>query len=62
MNPYAVRMKQALWDVMEEAELFGDLDAAQRTEALRWLNSLPEPTIAALGRSFAKAAKEVVRC
>jgi hypothetical protein len=46
---------------MEEAEMFGDLDAAQRAEAMRWLNSLPEPTIAALGRSFAKAAKEAVR-
>lgn len=62
MNPYAIRLKQALWDVMEEAEMFGDLDAAQRAEALRWLNSLPEPTIAALGRAFTKAAKETNPC
>jgi hypothetical protein len=48
MNPYAVRMKHALWDAMEEAEMFGDLDAAQRVEVTRWLNS-------------AKAAKEVAR-
>jgi hypothetical protein len=57
MSPYAARLKEALWDAMEEAELFGDLDAAQRTEALRWLNSLPEPTIDAIGRSFARAAR-----
>ena len=61
MSPYSVRLKNAMLDAMEEAEMFGDLDAAQRKEALRWLNSLPEPTIAALGRSFAKAAKEVAR-
>jgi len=48
-------------DAMEEAEMFGDLDASQRAEVMRWLNSLPEPTIAAIGRSFAKAAKEVAR-
>ena len=57
MSPYATRLKEALWDAMEEAELFGDLSAAQRTEALRWLNSLPEPTIDAIGRSFARAAR-----
>jgi hypothetical protein len=61
MSPYAARLKVAMLDAMEEAEMFGDLDAAQRAEAMRWLNSLPEPTIAALGRSFAKAAKEAVR-
>ena len=57
MSPHSIRLKEALWDAMEEAELFGDLDAAQRTEALRWLNSLPEPTIDAIGRSFARAAR-----
>ena len=57
MSPYSVRLKCAMMDAMEEAELFGDLDAAQRTEALRWLNSLPEPTIDAIGRSFARAAR-----
>ena len=57
MSPYSIRLKEALWDAMEEAELFGDLDAAQRVEALRWLNSLPEPTIDAIGRSFARAAR-----
>ncbi len=61
MSPYAARLKVAMLDAMEEAEMFGDLDAAQRAEAMRWLNSLPEPTIAAIGRSFAKAAKEVAR-
>ena len=61
MSPYAARLKVAMLDAMEEAEMFGDLDAAQRAEAMRWLNSLPEPTIAAIGRSFAKAAKETAR-
>ncbi len=61
MSPYSVRMKHALWDAMEEAEMFGDLDAAQRAEAMRWLNSLPDMTIDAIGRSFTKAAKEVAR-
>jgi len=61
MSPYAARLKVAMLDAMEEAEMFGDLDASQRAEVMRWLNSLPEPTIAAIGRSFAKAAKEVAR-
>lgn len=61
MSPYSVRLKVAMMDAMEEAEMFGDLDAAQRAEALRWLNSLPDMTIDAIGRSFAKAAKEVAR-
>ncbi|MCE2892018.1 MAG: hypothetical protein LW848_12980 [Hyphomonadaceae bacterium] len=61
MSPYSVRLKNAMLDAMEEAEMFGDLDASQRAEVMRWLNSLPEPTIAAIGRSFAKAAKEVAR-
>lgn len=61
MSPYAVRLKCAMMDAMEEAEMFGDLDASQRVEVMRWLNSLPDMTIDAIGRSFAKAAKEVVR-
>ncbi len=61
MSPYAARLKVAMLDAMEEAEMFGDLDAAQRAEAMRWLNSLPNMTIDAIGRSFAKAAKEVAR-
>ena len=61
MSPYSVRLKCAMMDAMEEAEMFGDLDASQRVEVMRWLNSLPDMTIDAIGRSFAKAAKEVAR-
>lgn len=61
MSPYSVRLKVAMMDAMQEAEMFGDLDAAQRVEVMRWLNSLPDMTIDAIGRSFTKAAKEVAR-
>jgi hypothetical protein len=61
MSPYSVRLKVAMMDAMEEAEMFGDLDASQRVEVMRWLNSLPDMTIDAIGRSFAKAAKVVAR-
>jgi len=55
------RLRQALSDAMEEAELFGDMPASERHAAVAWLDALPPQTVAAVGRAFAKAVKEVVR-
>lgn len=55
------RLRKALWDSMEEAELFGDMSAPERKAAVEWLDALPPQTVAAIGRAFVKATKEVVR-
>lgn len=56
------RLRRALSDAMEEAELFGDLSAADREFATAWLDFMPPQTVAAIGRAFAKAAKETNPC
>lgn len=55
------RLRQALSDAMEEAEMFGEMNAADRRVAVEWLDALPPQTVAAIGRAFAKAAKETAR-
>lgn len=55
------RLRLALSDAMEEAELFGDMPASERRAAVAWLDALPPQTVAAIGRAFAKATKETAR-
>jgi len=43
------------------AEMFGDLNAEERRRAVDYLDTLPAPVVAAIGRAFAKAAKEGLR-
>lgn len=50
------RLKAAVFEAMEEAEMFGDLDAAGRRQAVDYLDTLPAPVVAAIGRAFAKGA------
>ncbi len=55
------RLKAAVFNAMEEAEMFGDLNAEERRRAVDYLDTLPAPVVAAIGRAFAKAAKEALR-
>lgn len=52
-------LREAVFVAMEEAEMFGDLDAAGRALAVAWVNHLPVPLVAAIGRAFLKALKEM---
>lgn len=60
-NSPGARLRKALHDAMEEAEMFGEIGAFARQSAVEWLDALPPQTVAAIGRAFAKAAKETAR-
>lgn len=55
------RLRRAMFDAMEEAEMFGDMPASERKAATEWLDFMPPQTVAAIGRAFAKATKETAR-
>ena len=52
-------LRSAVYASMEEAEVFGDMTAAERDQAITFLNLLPTPTIGAIGRAFLSALKEM---
>lgn len=52
-------IRRAVNAAMEEAEMFGDLTRSECAAAMAWLNTLPTPVLAAIGRAYAKALKEV---
>lgn len=58
MTP-ADRLRSAVFQAMEEAELFGDMTRAERDEAVRLVNTLPNPIVANVGRAFQRAAREI---
>lgn len=52
-------LRSAVHSAMEEAEVFGDMTAAERDQAITFLNLLPTPIIGAIGRAFLSALKEM---
>ena len=52
-------LRAAVHASMEEAEMFGDMSAAEREQAIDFLNLLPTPIIGAIGRAFLNATKEM---
>ena len=56
-----VRLRAAVFNALEEAEMFGDLTPSERAEISRWLFLWPDQLIAAIGQAFRVAVKEVER-
>lgn len=57
----AGKLRKAVWDSMEEAEMFREMSAPERAVSLAWLDSFPPEIVAAIGRSFINATKEAAR-
>jgi hypothetical protein len=55
------RLRDAVSNALEEAEMFQDMTSQERAEAARWLSIFPDQMIAAIGQAFRAAAKEVQR-
>lgn len=55
------QFRRAVWHSMEEAEMFGDMNAAERQAAVAYLDTFPDSILAAIGRAVLNAAKEALR-
>lgn len=66
MTPHPIitpgeQFRRAVWHSMEEAEMFGDMNAAERRAAVAYLDTFPDSILAAIGRAMLNAAKEAAR-
>lgn len=66
LNPHPIikpgeQFRYAVWYCMEEAEMFGDMNAAERQAAVAYLDTFPDTILAAIGRAMLNAAKEAAR-
>lgn len=55
------QFRYAVWYSMEEAEMFGEMTAAERQAAVAYLDTFPPSILAAIGRAMLNAAKEASR-
>lgn len=55
------QFRAAVWHSLEEAEMWGDMNAAERRDAMAYLDKFPPTILAAIGRAMLNAAKESAR-